>query len=77
MATMNFSVPGDVKAAFDKAFTGKNKSAVLSDLMHQAIEEQRRRQRRSRAIARLLRLRKRVRPVSDRSLQVARIKARP
>jgi hypothetical protein len=30
MATVNFSVPDDVRAAFDKAFAGANKSAVLT-----------------------------------------------
>jgi len=77
MATMNFSVPGDVKEAFDKAFVGRNKSAVLSELMRQAVEEQRRRRRRSRAIAKLLRLRKRARPATERTLWAARIKGRP
>jgi hypothetical protein len=37
MATMNFSVPSDVKEAFDKAFKGENKSAVLTGLMRQAV----------------------------------------
>ena len=34
MATVNFSVPDDVKTAFfDKAFGGQNKSAILAELM--------------------------------------------
>jgi hypothetical protein len=33
MATVNFSVPSDIKQAFDKAFAGENKSAVVADLM--------------------------------------------
>ena len=77
MATMNFSVPGDVKEAFDKAFAGENKSAVLTNLMRQAIEERRRRQRRARAIARLLELRRQVRPVSDKAIRAARRQGRP
>ena len=28
MGTMNFSIPDDVKEAFNKAFEGENKSAV-------------------------------------------------
>ena len=47
MATMNFSVPDDVKQAFNDSFAGQNKSAVLTQLMRDAIaqaEEQRRRQ---------------------------------
>ena len=30
MATMNFSIPDDVKEAFNKAFDGQNKSAVVA-----------------------------------------------
>ena len=29
MATVNFSVPEDVKQAFNQAFEGKNKSAII------------------------------------------------
>lgn len=77
MATMNFSVPGDVKQAFDKTFAGENKSAVLTNLMRQAIEDRRRWKRRSRAIARLLDLRKKVRLVTDKSISAARRHGRP
>ena len=35
MATMNFSIPDDVKEAFNKAFEGENKSAVITRLMVQ------------------------------------------
>jgi hypothetical protein len=38
MATMNFSVPDDVRAAFNKAFAGTNKSALLTGLIRQAVE---------------------------------------
>ena len=47
MSTVNFSVPEDVKQAFNAAFQGQNKSAVLTQLMREAIarvEEQRRRE---------------------------------
>ena len=40
MATVNFSVPEDVKKKFDRAFAGKNKSRVIADLMAQAVEAQ-------------------------------------
>lgn len=30
MATVNFSVPDDVKEAFDKAFGDQNKSAIVA-----------------------------------------------
>lgn len=51
MATINFSVPEDVKQAFNKTFAGENKSAVRTDLMRQAIEDRRRRRRRAARLA--------------------------
>ena len=77
MATMNFSVPSEVKDAFDKAFAGENKSAVLTDLMRQAVEERKLRRRRARAIEQVLELRKRIQPVSERAIRAARSKGRP
>ena len=77
MATMNFSVPPEVKKAFDDVFAGENKSAVLTELMRQAIEERGRRRRRARAVERLLKLRKEARPLSDAAIRRARIKGRP
>jgi hypothetical protein len=53
MATVNFSVPADVKEAFDKTFARQNKSAVLTEFMRQAVEE-----RRAKAVGKLLALRK-------------------
>ena len=38
MATMNFSIPDDIKDEFNQAFHGKNKRAVIADLMVEAIE---------------------------------------
>jgi len=46
MATVNFSVPEDIKQAFNKAFANENKSAVLSALMRRAVEEREMEQRR-------------------------------
>jgi len=65
MATVNFSVPDEVKQAFQEAFADENKSAVISRLMMRAVEEKKLEQRRAIAIDRLLDLRKRQRPVSD------------
>jgi hypothetical protein len=77
MATVNFSVPADVKEAFDKEFARQNKSAVLTELMRQAVEERRRRQRRAKAVEKLLALRKQTRPVTDRNIRSARRRGRP
>jgi hypothetical protein len=77
MATVNFSVPSEVKEAFDKTFAGENKSAVLAGLMRQAVEERKLRRRRDRAIEQLVGLRKRIRPVTERAVRAARSKGRP
>ena len=37
MAIVNFSVPDDVKQAFNAAYAGQNKSAVIADLMREAV----------------------------------------
>ena len=39
MATVNFSVPDEVKEAFDKAFRDQNKSSIIADLMRRAVRE--------------------------------------
>ncbi len=77
MATVNFSVPADIKNAFNKAFDGENKSAVLAGLMRQAVEERERRKRRALAIETLLRLRRRIRPGTAAATGRARRKGRP
>lgn len=39
MATVNFSVPDEVKVAFDKAFGDQNKSSIIAELMRRAVRE--------------------------------------
>jgi metal-responsive CopG/Arc/MetJ family transcriptional regulator len=77
MATVNFSVPEDVKREFDKAFAGRNKSRVIADLMAQAIEEQHVQKRRSKAIDALLARRRTKRPVTAKQISRAREAGRP
>ena len=62
MATVSFSVPDDVKDAFDETFRGRNKSAVVAGLMREAVERARRRER-SRVAINRIRERRRGRPV--------------
>lgn len=62
---MNFSVPDDVKHAFDDAFAGENKSAVVARLMREAVEAKRREERR------------RARPADPRAVRHARRAGRP
>ena len=76
MATVNFSVPDDVKEAFNKAFEGRNKSAVIADLMREAVERVRSGQRSREAIGRILE-RRRGRPIlSDEEIRAARLDGR-
>jgi metal-responsive CopG/Arc/MetJ family transcriptional regulator len=77
MATVNFSVPDEVKQAFQETFANENRSAVIARLMQQAVEDKRRQQRRADAIAALLDLRRQQRPVSDRAIARARQADRP
>jgi hypothetical protein len=70
MAIVNFSVPDDVKAEFDKTFGGQNKSAVIADLMRRAVADAKLRKRRV-DIFRTLTQRRAERP----SLSDARVRA--
>ncbi len=77
MATVNFSVPDDVKDAFNETFRGRNKSAVIADLMREAVERARRRERSREAVDRILE-RRRGRPVlPDEEIRRARRDGRP
>lgn len=77
MATVNFSVPEDVKREFLETFASENKSAVITRLMREAIDERKRQQKRAAAIDALLELRSRNRPVPDKKIRRARERGRP
>jgi len=53
VATVNFSVPDEVKEAFDKAFAGQNKSAIVAELMLRAVRERQLRTRREKLFRQL------------------------
>jgi metal-responsive CopG/Arc/MetJ family transcriptional regulator len=72
MATMNFSIPDDVKEAFNRAFEGENKSAVIARLMRRAIEEKERNQRAQGLVERLRQIRANSRPMTDEEIRRAR-----
>jgi metal-responsive CopG/Arc/MetJ family transcriptional regulator len=77
MATVNFSIPDEIKEEFQKTFANENRSAVIAGLMKQAIEERKRRQARAAAIDALLQLRREQAPVSDEEIARAREADRP
>ena len=72
MATVNFSVPEDVKSAFNKAFAGRNKSAVIADLMREAVLRQETLEQRRLALRRIRARREGRRPVREGELRRAR-----
>jgi hypothetical protein len=72
MATVNYSVPDDVKEAFNLAYQGQNKSAVIAELMMEAVERADRKQRHREAIANILARRKEMEPVTEEEIRVAR-----
>ena len=77
MSTVNFSVPDEVKQAFNETFQGQNKSAIITELMLEAVERARRRQQSHEAIARILERRKRAPIVTEDEIQTAREDGRP
>lgn len=77
MATVNFSVPDDVKAEFDKVFGDQNKSAVIAELMRNAVAEVKRRKQRE-SIFRMLTQRRAKRPsLTDKQMRASRTAGRP
>ena len=77
IATVHFSVPEAVKAAFNEAFAGENKSAIIARLMQQAVEDRQRQHRRAAAIDALLALRREQQPVSGEEVARAWRAGRP
>ena len=77
MATVNFSVPDEVKVAFDKAFSGQNKSAVVAELMRRAVRESVQRARREQLFRHLSSARSRRNAASARQVSAAGTAGRP
>ena len=72
MATVNYSVPDEVKDAFNEAYAGENKSAVIAALMREAVERADRKASSRAAITRILKGRPRAPLRSAKSLRAAR-----
>ena len=77
MSTVNFSVPEEVKQAFDEALAGRNKSAVIAALMREAVEREQRQRASRDAIERILERRATAPVKSDAQLRKARVQGRP
>jgi metal-responsive CopG/Arc/MetJ family transcriptional regulator len=72
MAIVNFSVPDDVKTAFDRTFKSQNKSAVIADLMRRAVAETQLKERRAKLFRELTAKRKGRPPVTSEKLRALR-----
>jgi hypothetical protein len=72
VATVNFSVPDEVKEAFDKTFGDQNKSAVVADLMRRAVREHQLQKRREQLFRQLGAMRSRRPRISNAQIQKAR-----
>lgn len=77
MSTVNFSVPEKVKQVFNEAFQGQNKSAVIADLMLEAVERARSKQNSQDAYLRILARRKGAPAATQAEFRVARETGRP
>jgi hypothetical protein len=72
VGTMNFSIPDDVKQAFNKTFEGENKSAIVARLLIQAVEDEERKRRSGSFVERLRAIRERGEPVTAEEIARAR-----
>jgi hypothetical protein len=77
VSTVNFSVPAEIRDAFDVAFAGENKSAVIARLMARAVEERERHKRRATLFRQLTADRRKRPSASGSSIAAARRKGRP
>lgn len=76
MATVNFSVPDDVKKAFDRTFARQNKSAVIAELMREAVARKERLTVRRDALRRIAARRSSRPKVDDQTVRRDREKGR-
>ena len=68
MATMNFSIPDDVKKRFNLTFINSNKSAIVAQLLEEAIECAERKQQSDFAIKQILAIRKTNKTASTKAI---------
>jgi metal-responsive CopG/Arc/MetJ family transcriptional regulator len=77
MSTVNFSMPEDVKEAFNRTFEGQNKSAIIADLMRKAVAEAEAQTRRKEAFRILTETRKDPPSMTDEEFRKIREEGRP
>lgn len=72
MATVNFSIPEDIKNDFNETFAHENKSAVVAKLLREAVDKARRKQQSDAAIDLILERMQQRTPVTDDEIRQAR-----
>lgn len=72
MGTMNFSIPDDLKERFNELFKDQNKSAIVTELMRRAVEDEERRRRGASLVERMAEIRSQSRGVTAEAMQQAR-----
>lgn len=77
MSTVNFSVPEEVKDAFNATFAGQNKSAVIAELMREAVARAQSQQRSKDAYLRILERRQNAPSITEEQFRAAREEGRP
>jgi CelD/BcsL family acetyltransferase involved in cellulose biosynthesis len=77
MSTVNFSVPDNVKEAFNATFAGQNKSAIIAGLMLEAVERAHKQVDSQAAYWRILERRKHAPSVTEAEFRAAREMGRP
>lgn len=70
-------MPEAVKDAFNATFEGQNKSAVIADLMREAVERVQRREQHRSAVDRILASRASAPRVTEAQFRAARDEGRP
>ena len=68
MATMNFSIPDNVKESFNQTFAHENKSAIVTRLLQEAVAQARRKAQNDAAFMRILARRQQAPQVSTDSI---------
>lgn len=77
MSTVNFSVPQAVKEVFNETFKGQNKSAIIAELMLEAVERARAKQRGIEAYRRIAERRRHAPVATEAEFRAAREEGRP
>jgi len=72
MATVNFSVPDEVKEAFNRTFARRNKSVIIAELMRKVVEEAKQQKRREEAFRILTARRSKRSTVTDEEIRATR-----